>query len=95
MQEVVQNILKHAKATEISIEVYEEDKTFFAIRIQDNGVGFDMAGDDGKANGIGLTNMQNRASLIKARMKIESEVGKGTTVCLALPIPEEENIIID
>ena len=96
MQEMLQNVLKHAKATELTIEIYEQDVIFFVIKIQDNGVGFDMNAGEGqsKTGGIGLISMQNRANLINAAIKIESEKGKGTTVSLALPIPKEESSII-
>ncbi len=97
MQEILQNVLKHAKATELNIDVYEQDVTLFVIRIQDNGIGFDVNSNEGqsKTGGIGLTNMQNRADLINADIKIESEKGKGTTVSLVLPIPKEERSIIN
>lgn len=97
MQEMLQNVLKHAKATVLNIDVYEEDVTFFVIKIQDNGVGFDLSAGEGKSttSGIGLTNMQNRANLINATIKIDSEIGTGTTVSLVLPIPKEENSIIN
>jgi len=91
VQEILQNTLKHAKATEIKIDVFDKDVTFFVIRIQDNGVGFNVSDKltQTKETGIGLTNIYNRAKLIGAIIKIDSEIGKGTTVSLVLPIPEE------
>jgi len=90
-QEVLQNILKHAKASEINIEVFEKDVTLFVISIQDNGVGFDVEANkkQTKETGIGLTNMFNRAKLIGGNINIESEIGKGTRVSLVLPIPAD------
>ena len=90
-QELLQNILKHAKATEINIDVFDEDIKFFIIKLQDNGVGFDVNSIkmQTKETGIGLTNIYNRAKLIGAEIKIDSEIGKGTTVSLVLPIPDE------
>ncbi len=90
-QETLQNTLKHAKASEIKIDVFDKDVTFFVIRIQDNGIGFDVNANikQKKETGIGLTNMFNRAKLIGATINIDSERGKGTTVSLVLPIPEE------
>ena len=90
-QEVLQNILKHANATEINIDVFEKDVTLFAISIQDNGVGFDVEANkkQTKETGIGLTNMFNRAKLIGGEIIIESEIGKGTIVSLVLPIPTD------
>ena len=90
-QEILQNTIKHAKASEIKIDVFDRDVTFFVIRIQDNGIGFDVNAKkkQTKETGIGLTNMFNRAKLIGATINIDSEIGKGTTVSLVLPIPEE------
>ena len=97
MQEMLQNVLKHAKATELNIEVFEDDITNFVIRIQDNGIGFDLSAKKKEASGggIGLTSIQNRADLIHATIKIDSEIGKGTSVSLALPIPKEESSVIN
>ena len=88
-QETLQNILKHANASEININVFDKDVTLFVIKIQDNGVGFDAKNikKEAKEMGIGLTNLFNRAKLIGADINIDSEIGKGTTVLLALPIP--------
>ena len=93
VQEILQNILKHAKASRVDIKVYDKDFAFFVIKIADNGIGFDTKEGNlqNKSSGIGLTNMFNRAKLIKADVEIDSEIGKGTTVSLILPIPVEEN----
>ena len=90
-QEIVQNTLKHAKASNIKIDVFDEKDAFFIIKIKDNGIGFIVTDKlkQTKETGIGLTNMFNRAKLIGATINIESEIGKGTTVSLVLPIPEE------
>lgn len=92
-QEILQNILKHAKASAVEINVFDEGVTSFIIKVQDNGVGFNSKNSNfksDKASGIGLSNMYNRAKLIGANINIDSEGGKGTTVLLALPIPLEE-----
>ena len=93
VQEILQNMLKHAKASKVDIQVYDKDFAFFVIKIADNGVGFDVKEGNlqTKATGIGLTNMFNRAKLIKAKVEIDSKIGKGTSVSLILPIPVEEN----
>jgi signal transduction histidine kinase len=51
------------------------------IKAIDNGVGFDST-DKRFSAGIGLSNIQNRAQLIKAKAKIESKIGKGTEFTL-------------
>jgi signal transduction histidine kinase len=85
LQEAVNNILRHSSATEILINLsYQKD--FLTLQIEDNGKGFSM--DDqilntGQINGI--YNMQHRAKLIKADLKIDSEVSKGTRITVKTP----------
>lgn len=81
IQEIVNNIIKHAAATEIDIEINSEvDLT--TIRISDNGIGFDTALLQKERAGIGLQNIINRAKTIDANVDVKSEQGKGTTITL-------------
>ncbi|MFP5042044.1 sensor histidine kinase [Parasediminibacterium sp. JCM 36343] len=93
-QEILQNIIKHACATEVNIDVFDKDETHFVIQVQDNGVGFVVKTVDASAkpSGIGLMNLYNRAKLIGATIDINSVLQKGTIVSLTLPIPEEEEV---
>jgi len=88
-QEFLQNILKHAKATIVSVNIFDNDKNQFVIQVSDNGVGFDTSNKDKVVSGIGLSNIYNRAKLIGATIIVESQLGNGTTVSLLLPIPSE------
>ena len=86
-QEVINNILKHARATRINVFLnYHEDDTF-AMKIEDNGVGFDveaMKKSVSSSKGVGLKSLFNRAHLIGANLEIKSEPGKGTVVEIRL-----------
>jgi signal transduction histidine kinase len=96
LQESLQNILKHAQATHVNIKVYCSDDNTFAIEIKDNGRGFDLAHvrqAKGKSGGVGVKSMMNRANLIGAKIDIDSTIGKGTTVKITIPIPDEETLI--
>ncbi len=88
-QEFLQNILKHAKATEVYVDIFDEENTNFVIQVKDNGIGFDHSNKEKLPSGIGLNNIYNRAKLIGAIINIESQIGKGTTVTLKMPIPKE------
>lgn len=87
IQEVINNIIKHAKANTIHIQLTYTPETF-SITVNDNGSGFDLtplnAGDNSKF-GLGLRNMHKRAGLIGAEFTIASSLGAGTTVTLILP----------
>jgi two-component system NarL family sensor kinase len=87
-QEVLNNIIKHAKAQRISVALdYQPDNP--TLRIEDDGSGFDtvalqVRGAQDKGTGIG--NMYYRAKLIGADFSIESQPGQGTSILLSLPI---------
>lgn len=88
-QELVNNILKHAKATQLVIKLNYSSPVNFAFSVTDNGVGFSMQEKkDSKSplNGVGLKSMVNRAKLIGATIVFDSYPGRGTSVKLELPI---------
>jgi two-component system NarL family sensor kinase len=91
-QEMLNNILKHSKATRVNIAViYSIDNTF-VLKVEDNGVGFDMHKkkvETSASSGIGLKSMTNRASLIGAQITIQSQPGNGTTIKVELPLESE------
>jgi signal transduction histidine kinase len=51
------------------------------LKYKDNGVGFD-SGDYKNQNGLGMKNIESRASFLNASLKIESAIGKGIEVLL-------------
>lgn len=74
-QEALQNIIKHARATQVRIH-FIAGQTGLLLHIQDNGCGFDTRSIP--ANGAGLQTMQQRAQAIGATLQIESTPGSGT-----------------
>ena len=91
-QEMLNNILKHSKATTINVAVIYSMDDKFVLKVADNGVGFDPGKKQANANsssGIGLKSMRNRASLIGAEIFIESQPGVGTTIKVELPAESE------
>lgn len=88
VQEALHNIIKHAKATEINVELIFEAE-LFTLKIEDNGIGFDTSSLDNNNYskfGLGLRNMENRANIINATFKLTSTLDKGTIITLALPV---------
>lgn len=80
IREGVQNIIKHAKATEIGIELTKE-KNNIKLKIDDNGIGFDSTKI--KTIGMGLNNMKIRAETqLKGSISIESSPGNGTLITI-------------
>ncbi len=82
-QEVLNNIVKHADATEISINMIQ-NKGIPEISIKDNGCGFDTSIINKKDSGIGLRNIIERSKIIGAKLSLISQPGSGTTVLISL-----------
>lgn len=75
-QEALSNILKYAQATEVILQLSQNENTI-QLTVEDNGIGFDI---HTITYGMGLKNMENRAKLINATMEIHSVIGEGTTI---------------
>jgi signal transduction histidine kinase len=82
-KEVLHNIQKHARATQVRILINEEAGSF-TITIEDNGVGFDTALP---GSGYGLSNLKRRASSVRAALEMVSAPERGTRVKIAVKIP--------
>jgi signal transduction histidine kinase len=87
VQEALNNILRHAGATLVGLQLdYEPDS--LTVIVTDNGAGFnaDFAIEQGELPwGLGIRNMKNRAQLIGAELHINSVHGSGTMVHIHLP----------
>ncbi|MES2426652.1 MAG: sensor histidine kinase [Bacteroidota bacterium] len=83
VQEVVGNIVKHADATQIFIDVLREPNQL-TIAIKDNGNGFDT-GQIKNSKGIGWKNIAARVNLLDGNMQIRSEKLSGTQIEITIP----------
>ncbi len=91
-QEMLNNILKHSKATRVEITITYTDDNKFILTLADNGVGFNIAekrNSVSSSSGVGLKSIFNRAKLVGAEIDMQSEIGKGTTVTIWLSLPGE------
>lgn len=84
LQELVNNVIKHAHASEITIQLIRE-KTELSIVVEDNGNGFDTSTLSEKA-GIGLKNIESRIEYLNGSVHFDSSPGKGTTVMVEIPL---------
>lgn len=82
-QELVTNILRHARAEHVSIELYERDRRL-VLAVEDDGIGFDP---NDKSGGVGITGMRERVALVNGSLRIDSEPGMGTHVVVEIPLP--------
>ena len=86
IQELLNNALKYANASEILVSCSQNKDTFF-ITVEDNGVGFNTANKND--SGMGLRNIKNRVEFLKGKLEIESELSKGTSAYIELKIKNE------
>jgi signal transduction histidine kinase len=87
-QEAMNNTMKHAAASEISVEIFSDSGKLF-LNIADNGKGFKF-GKTHSYVGNGLYNMRERAGLLGGSFEIFSEPGKGTLVKVNVPVQEKQ-----
>ncbi|HLP64735.1 sensor histidine kinase [Flavobacterium sp.] len=78
-QELINNTLKHSKATKIDIVV--RAMPHFTLQVSDNGKGFEVNATTKQS--LGLANMKSRAAIIEYQLEIKSKIGEGTTVILS------------
>jgi signal transduction histidine kinase len=84
IQECMQNIIKHSRATE-SILFFLYGESEFRVSISDNGKGFDVPDTLTIKSGLGLANIINRAGLIGGRAEIVSTIDSGTIINIYIP----------
>ncbi len=86
-QESLTNIVKHAEANLVSVQVKKQNGHVF-FKIRDNGRGFNpkqaMSSKVAKKN-LGLTAMNERALMAQGSLKISSRKGRGTTITFSIP----------
>jgi signal transduction histidine kinase len=85
VQELINNTLKHASATQIRIEITEIEKEYVNLIYEDDGIGFTFQNEN---KGMGLKNIQSRVDSSNGQLTIESKPGAGVTVIIEIPINE-------
>jgi signal transduction histidine kinase len=91
VQEALNNVSKHARATSVNVILQRDDREIVAI-VEDDGCGFDAGAVTASpllSSKLGLTGMNERAALVGGTLTIESQPG-GTAIFLRIPLPPEE-----
>ena len=83
-QEAIANVARHSGASRVYTRL-ELKENMIALSIRDNGCGFDLNEVNMKC-ALGITGMNERATMLGGNLLIESSRGKGTTICLTIPI---------
>ncbi len=84
-QELLHNAVKHAKGSEILVQVIRHEKSI-VLMVEDDGVGFTSIEKDHTNFGIGLTNIQTRVRTLHGRFIVESRKDMGTSASIEIPI---------
>jgi PAS domain S-box-containing protein len=88
VQEAINNIVKHAKASTVKLEMRTRNGSVI-LKIQDDGQGFDPKATkpaDKALGGLGLTNIRQRALSMDGTCDIVSQPGGGTTITVTAPL---------
>jgi signal transduction histidine kinase len=91
VQEALTNILRHARATRVSLILQRSGDQVLLV-VEDDGCGFDTEGGWKAAGGngrLGLLGMQERLALVAGALTIESTPGTGTTLFARIPLPAD------
>jgi signal transduction histidine kinase len=82
-EEALNNVLKHAKATHVEVNLLCDSSNRLVLSVSDDGRGFDSMAVH---NSQGLVMMSDYAEAIGGKADINSSVGRGTTISLAIPL---------
>ena len=84
-RELLVNVIKHAKAQNVSISIRRVGKKVRVI-VQDDGVGFNSLQIERQTNGFGLFSIRERLRHVGGNFALKSSCGYGTRVRLAAPL---------
>ena len=87
IQELAQNIVKHAHASVITLQIVRGADEL-TVMVEDNGQGFDPAALQPGA-GLGLSNIETRLAYLGGQVHVDAAVGRGTIVTLTVPMSVE------
>lgn len=88
MQESVQNVVKHAQATAVTVQLRGSSKGV-GLSVTDNGKGFDPRDHQALQRGLGLSSMEERLRQLQGYFQIQSRPDEGTKVCAWVPCERE------
>lgn len=87
LQESLTNVIRHAKATHVLIELHQENDRL-VMKITDNGIG--LYRDSPKSeNSFGLVGVEERINALNGEFRIASAPGEGTTLTIYIPLPQQ------
>jgi NarL family two-component system sensor histidine kinase LiaS len=89
LREGLINVIRHARASELKLNLSQEGNTCTAI-VQDNGAGFDLAATEGSSH-YGLRIMKERIENLGGQFTIDTAPGKGTRISIVIPLNKRKS----
>jgi two-component system sensor histidine kinase UhpB len=90
VQEALTNVVRHAAASHVWIELSQSDSVLELV-VRDDGVGFDAAAvqeQPGRRGQLGLLGMRERVQILGGRLDVESQPGRGVRIRASFPLSE-------
>ncbi len=91
VQECFTNAVKHSKAQNVELRLTRRNGRVH-VQIEDDGIGFDLKDADKKRDSFGLAGMKERVTLLGGDISVESALGHGTKVAIAIPVLSEDRV---
>jgi len=96
-QELINNVIRHARATAVTIQVYcllpDSDEGEVRLLVQDNGIGFDYdAVMENKLGGLGLRNIESRLSVLNGHVTFDVAPGRGSAIHVQIRLRHPEGV---
>lgn len=89
IQELLRNIVKHAQATEVIVQLSLEDD-LLNITVEDDGCGFEQHQLVHK-QGMGIESIQARVRLLRGKLELDSKIGSGTGFYIEIPLKTDND----
>ena len=96
VQEALTNVVRHARATRVEVDVAPDGADALRLVVRDDGAGFDVAAVWGgvTADGcVGLDGMEERVRLLGGDFEIDSHPGGGTTIRARFPLGQRDRVL--
>jgi len=90
LQESLQNVSKHAHATQVLIRLLKTPEGV-GLCVHDDGRGFEQAQETSKPKGLGLNSMAERVGTLKGTFRVRTKPGDGTEVHASVPLEQDED----
>jgi PAS domain S-box-containing protein len=88
IQEALTNVARHANVSSVSINLWV-DQGFLLLKVEDQGIGFDLEAIEKANTSVGISSMRERANLCGGELEIETTPGRGTCLTAELPLDNE------